>query len=127
LEEVLIAALERDRLIEAEYYPPIYFIFNEQTRADRLPPDGPNQYWRVEDPYQFRFRGRPKAFSPDLRGHLVTVRATVVPYHNHLGGYLDRPQVIEVDEYVECPYHDDPYDEPSPRSARVYCKRRVAS
>lgn len=124
LEMLLRASLEDRGLIEPKYYPPTYFINGPQTRADRLPNDGPHPEWRVDDPYQFRFKGRPKALSPGLRGHEITIIATVEPFHNHLGGYLIRPQITNIGGYVHCPFHNDPYDENVQGSARRYCRQR---
>lgn len=125
LEDLILRELEQAGRIDTEYYPPTYFLLTEQTVRDRLPSDA--QGWGLDDHYQFRFKGRPKALSPDLKGHRITVRATVEPFHNHLGGYLARPQVMNVGDYVECPFHDDPYDEPSSGSSRVFCKHRDPS
>ena len=115
-------SLEDAGVIEIDYYPPTYFILSDQTIGDRRTDEAK---WRNNQSFQFQFRGRPKALSPELRGHEITVRTAVESFHNGLGGYLDRPQVIDVGAYVECPHHDDPYDEPERGSARVFCKKRL--
>lgn len=123
LEQHIVGIMQDAGVVPIEYFPPRYFIWSEQTIGQRRAADAPHQNWRKDEPYQFQFKGRPKQFSPDLRGHLVTVRATVEPFQNNLGGYLHRPEVLEVGEYVECPHHVDPYDDPIPGSGRIFCKR----
>ncbi len=121
LDALMRRVLEDAGELEPECYPPTYFIFSDQTIGDRRTDKAK---WRDDQPFHFRFRGRPKALSPDLRGHEIIVKASVESFHNGFGGYLDRPQVVEVGAYVECPHHDDPYDEPKRGSARVFCKKR---
>ena len=122
LDTLMRRVLEDAGQLEPDYYPPTYFILSDQTIGDRRTDKAK---WRNNEPFQFRFRGRPKALSPELRGHEIIVKASVESSHNGFGGYLDRPQVIDVGAYVECPHHDDPYDEPERGSARVFCKKRL--
>jgi len=111
-EHVLDKLEDMGRLTAKDYYPLTYFILNSRL--------GVRDY-----PYQFRFKGRPKVFSYDLKGHEVTVKATVEGWGNHSGGYLLRPEVIDVGGYVECPYHEDAYPLDGERiergSSRIYC------
>ena len=111
VERLIVGALEESGHITVDYHPPTYFILTER-RTDR-------GYW-----YQYRFKGRPRALAPTLAGHQITVRANTEPFHNGLGAYLDRPRVVSVGAFVECPYHDDPYDAPTQGSARVFCRQQ---
>lgn len=104
--DYVASLLEEAGRVKTRYYSPDYYI-----KAGSRPG------------FQYRFRGRPKALSPDLKGHRVVIRTGVEPWSNGLGGYLVRPEVVEVGEYVECPYHDDPYDDPKHGSDRIYCKQ----
>lgn len=119
---------ENRGLLPVRYWPPTYYVRGPATVGAREPGSVAAQRWGGE-PYQLRFRGRPKALRPDLRGHTIEVVATVVPFGNGLGGYLDRPRVVRVGEPVECPYHDDPFDPDDivPGSARVYCHPAVTA
>ena len=114
-------SLEEAGIMAIDYYPPTYFILSEQTIGERRADD---REWRQNNPFQFQFRGRPKALSPELRGHKITVKATVEAFFNGLGGYLNRPEIVEVGEYVECPHHDDSYNERIAGSSRVFCRTR---
>ena len=49
-------------------------------------------------PRLWSFKGQPKALSVDLRGHLVTVKATFEPWLNRIGFTLSRPQIISVSD-----------------------------
>jgi len=118
LERLVTYALEDEGIIQPEYYPPTYYVLSPQTVGERRTD---NREWRNGEPFQFRFRGQPKALAHDLAGHTVTIRATVEPWHNELGGHLNRPRIVTIGEYVECPYHDDPYRSQESGSARIYC------
>lgn len=124
LAQYIVGVMQDAGQVPIEYWPPIYFVLTDQTVADRRPATASQPFaWRSDEPYQFRFKGRPKQLSPELRGHLVTVKATVEPFHNSLGGYLARPEILSLGHYVECPYHEDSYDEPKPGTGRIFCRR----
>ena len=104
----LADAIVGDNWEDHDYYAPTYYLHDE-----RMGPLGS---------FHYRFRGRPNALKPELRGHLVKVTATLETFSNRFGAYLNRPYMIQVGEYVECPYHDDPYQVSIEQgSARIYC------
>ncbi len=112
--DAIALLLEEIGARQPDYHPPVYFLLTDRTVTVV------GSKWH----FQFRFRGRPLEFSPDLRSHLVTVRATVEPFLNGLGAYPNRPAVIYVGDCIQCPYHEDSYDNPDKRSDRVFCRPR---
>ncbi len=117
-ERLIVGKLEDDGILEAKYYPPTFFILSEQTIGDRRTDSRES---RSNQPFSFRFKGRPKALSHEQAGHLISVKASVKSWHNGYGGYLERPRIVSVGEYVECPHHDDPYRGQISGSSRIYC------
>ncbi len=120
-EKLIVAALEDAGTIQAEFYPPTYFILTSQTVGERRADEADSRNWRNDEPFQFRFKGQPNAFSHELAGHEVSVRATVDRWPNGLGGYLHCPRVLTVGEYVKCHHHNDPYRGQKSGSSRIYC------
>jgi hypothetical protein len=59
------------------------------------------------------FKGQPKGLSVGLRGHLVTVKATL-EVMNHRGSYLLRPEILAVSDDVVSGHECD-----SPRACGV--------
>lgn len=122
LAQYIIGVMQDAGQVPIDYWPPRYFILSEQTIGQRRPADAEHQNWRKDAPYQFQFKGRPKQLSPELRGHTITVKATIEPWRNNLGGDLLRPEILNIGEYVECPHHSDPYDDPKQGTSRIFCK-----
>ena len=85
-------------------WPPTYYI-NTDRPVDR--PGGAKR-GRL---YTFRFRGHHYAkLDREMEGWTITVRATLVPWGNGNGAYLDRPQILDVHERLpdEPSYGDSP-------------------
>ena len=75
------------------YYAPRYYLTNEGTEVPLF------RLWS--------FKGQPKALSLDLRGHVVTVRATIEYWPHGRGAHLLRPVILEVSEGKATNHHCD--------------------
>ena len=86
LDQIIVNAFVADGKISYEdrrfFYAPSYYLTT---------PSG-------EGRFLWSFKGQPKALNLGLRGHTVTIRATIQRWPNSRGAHLIRPQVLEVSE-----------------------------